>query len=43
MERRRKLAPRDMYESMIDQMAGLVVTKFGGWPTRVAGDIVVRT
>jgi hypothetical protein len=28
---------------MIDEMAGLVLTKLGGWPARVAGsDLVVR-
>jgi hypothetical protein len=28
---------------MIDQMAGLVLTKLGGWPARVAGaDLVMR-
>ena len=37
MERKRELVPRDVYESMIDQMAGLVLTKLGGWPARVAG------
>ena len=36
-ERKRELVPRDVYESMIDQMAGLVLTKLGGWPARVAG------
>ena len=42
-EKRRTLVPRDVYESMIDQMAGLVLTKLGGWPARVAGtDLVVR-
>jgi len=42
-EKRRTLVPRDVYDSMIDQMAGLVLTKLGGWPARVAGtDLVVR-
>ena len=36
-EKKRELVPRDVYESMIDQMAGLVLTKLGGWPARVAG------
>ena len=29
-EKKRELVPRDVYESMIDQMAGLVLTKLGG-------------
>jgi hypothetical protein len=37
MERKRELVPCDVYESMIDQIAGLVLTKLGGWPARVAG------
>ena len=42
-EKQRTLVPRDVYESMIDQMAGLVLTKLSGWPARVAGtDLVVR-
>ena len=28
---------RDEHEAMIDQMAGLVLTKLGGWPARIAG------
>ena len=41
-EKKRELVPRDVYESMIDQMAGLVLTKLSGWPARVAGaDLVV--
>ena len=36
-EKKRELVPRDVYEGMIDQMAGLVLTKLGGWPARVAG------
>jgi hypothetical protein len=36
-EKKRELVPLDVYESMIDQMAGLVLTKLGGWPARVAG------
>jgi len=28
---------RDAHEAMIDQMAGLVLTKLGGWPARFAG------
>ena len=42
-DKHRTLVPRDVYESMIDQMAGLVLTKLSGWPARVAGtDLVVR-
>ena len=42
-EKQRTLVPRDVYESMIDQIAGLVLTKLSGWPARVAGtDLVVR-
>ena len=42
-EKQRTLVPRDVYDSMIDQMAGLVLTKLSGWPARVAGtDLVVR-
>src|SRR5204863_3999966 len=42
-EKQRTLVPRDVYESMIDEMAGLVLTKLSGWPARVAGtDLVVR-
>ena len=37
MEKKQELVPRDVYESKIDQMAGLVLTKLGGWPARVAG------
>ena len=36
-EKQRELVPRDVYDSMIDQMAGLVLTKLGGWPARIAG------
>jgi len=36
-EKQRELVPRDVYDSMIDQMAGLVLTKLGSWPARVAG------
>ena len=43
MEKQRELVRRDAHEAMIDQMAGLVLTKLGGWPARVAGaDLVVR-
>ena len=42
-EKQRRLVRRDAQEAMIDQMAGLVLTKLGGWPARVAGtDLVVR-
>ena len=37
MEKRRELVRRDEHEAMIDQMAGLVLTKLGGWPARSAG------
>ena len=37
MERRRELVSREAHEAMIDQMAGLVLTKLGGWPARIAG------
>ncbi len=43
LEKRKELVPRDAHEAMIDQMAGLVLTKLGGWAARVAGtDLVVR-
>ena len=43
MQARRELVSRDAHEAMIDQMAGLVLTKLGGWPARVGGaDLVVR-
>ena len=43
MEKKRELVRRDAHEAMIDQMAGLVLTKLGGWPARVAGaDLGVR-
>jgi hypothetical protein len=42
-EKMRTLVRRDEHEAMIDQMAGLVLTKLGGWPARVAGaDLVMR-
>jgi hypothetical protein len=28
---------RDAHQAMIDQMAGLVLTKLSGWPARIAG------
>ena len=37
MEKRRELVRRDAHEAMIDQMAGLVLTKLSGWPARIAG------
>jgi hypothetical protein len=37
MEKQRVLVRRDAHEAMIDQMAGLVLTKLGGWPARIAG------
>ena len=43
MQARRELVSRDAHEAMIDQMVGLVLTKLGGWPARIAGtDLVVR-
>ena len=34
---------RDDHNAMIDQMAGLVLTKLGGWPARIAGhDLSLR-
>ena len=36
-EKRRTLVRRDEHEAMIDAMAGLVLTKLGGWPERIAG------
>lgn len=42
-EKQRTLMPRDVHENMIEQMAGLVLTKLGGWPARNAGaDLVLR-
>jgi len=37
MQARRELVSREAHEAMIDQMAGLVLTKLGGWPARIAG------
>src|SRR5262245_32927569 len=42
MERKSELVRRDEHEAMIDQMAGLVWTKLGGWPARLVADLVVR-
>jgi hypothetical protein len=28
---------RDAHEAMINDMVGLVLTKLGGWPARIAG------
>jgi hypothetical protein len=36
-EKRKELVSRDAHEAMIDQMAGLVLTKLSGWPARIAG------
>jgi hypothetical protein len=33
---RRELVSREAHEAMIDQMVGLVLTKLGGWPARIA-------
>ena len=33
----------ELHEAMIDQMAGLVLTKLGSWPARTAGaDLELR-
>jgi len=37
MQAGRDLVSREAHEAMIDQMAGLVLTKLGGWPARIAG------
>jgi hypothetical protein len=37
MQAQRELVSREAHEAMIDQMAGLVLTKLGGWPARIAG------
>ena len=37
MQAPRALVSRDAHEAMIDQMAGFVLTKLGGWPARIAG------
>jgi hypothetical protein len=36
-EKRHTLVKRDADEAMIDQMAGLVLTKLSDWPARIAG------
>ncbi len=42
-EQRRVLIRRDKHEAMLDQIAGLVLTKIGGWPARIAGrDLALR-
>jgi hypothetical protein len=42
-EKQRTLMRRDAHEAIIDEMAGLVLTKLGGWPARVGGaDLGVR-
>ena len=42
-EQRRILVRRDEHEAMLDQVAGLVLTKLSGWPARIAGhDLTVR-
>ena len=42
-EKKRTLMRRDAHEALIDQMAGLVLTKLGGWPARIAGaDLSLR-
>jgi hypothetical protein len=43
MEKKRELMRTDEVNEMIDSMIGLVLTKLGGWPARVAGtDLVMR-
>src|SRR4051794_33216605 len=43
MQARRELVSREAHETMIDDMAGLVLTKLSGWPARIAGaDLVLR-
>ena len=37
MQARRELVSRKAHETMIDQMAGLMLTKLGGRPARIAG------
>lgn len=42
-EKRRTLVRRDECDALIDQIAGLVLTKLNGWAARVAGpDMVLR-
>jgi hypothetical protein len=42
-EKRRTLVHRDEYEAMIDQLAGLTLTKLGAWPAGIAGtDLALR-
>ena len=36
-EKQRTMVRRDAHEAMIDEMVGLVLTKLGGWPARIAG------
>ena len=36
-EKKRTLVSREAHEALIDQMAGFVLTKLGGWPARIAG------
>jgi hypothetical protein len=36
MEKRRELVSREAHEAMIDQLAGLVLTKLSGWSARIA-------
>ncbi|MET4482356.1 hypothetical protein [Bradyrhizobium sp. F1.13.3] len=43
MQGRRELVSREAPETMIDDMAGLVLTKLSGWPARIAGsDLSLR-
>ena len=37
MERQKELMPVADHEAFIDEIAGLVLTKLGGWPARIAG------
>jgi hypothetical protein len=36
MEKKRELVSREAHEAVLDQMAGLVLTKLSGWPARIA-------
>jgi hypothetical protein len=42
-QQRRTLVSREAHDAQIDQLAGLVLTKLGQWPARIAGaDLVLR-
>ena len=42
MEKQRTLVPHDVYDAMIDQMAGLVLTHLSGMAARCSRDLTVR-